>query len=134
VTLAASGLAEWYQLKQLLEHSLGISMDALHVIIGVILQLAAALLMRRSIADWPPVLAVLAIELANEANDLRTERWPEPAMQYGEGIKDVLLTMFLPVLLLAVARTRPQLLRRSGPTAVEAPPATDHGSDRGAAE
>jgi hypothetical protein len=134
VTLAASGLAEWYQLKQLLEHSLGISMDALHVIIGVILQLAAALLMRRSIADWPPVLAVLAIELANEANDLRTERWPEPAMQYGEGIKDILLTMFLPLLLLAVARTRPQLLRRSGPAAVEAPPATDHGSDRGAAE
>jgi hypothetical protein len=134
VTVSGDGLTGWYQLKEFLAHSLGFSMDALHVVGGVVLQLGAAWLMRRPVADWRPLLAVLAIELANEAYDLQVERWPDPAMQYGEGAKDVLLTMLVPLVLLAVARFRPRLLTRPVAAPGAVPPATNHGSDLGAAE
>ena len=54
---------------------------------------------------------MFALELANEANDLRVEQWPQPGMQYGEGAKDIILTMALPLLLFLVARKRPKLIR-----------------------
>ena len=85
-------------------------MDSLHVLAGVMLQLAAARVMRTSVADFRPWLLVLGLELANEAYDLLVEHWPDPGMQWGEGLKDVLLTMFLPTILLLVARHRSGLL------------------------
>ena len=54
---------------------------------------------------------LLAAILWNEAVDLWVERWPDPGMQYGEGAKDVLLTMALPTILIWAARWRPDLFR-----------------------
>jgi hypothetical protein len=101
---------DWYQLKLFAEHSTGISMDALHVIVGVALQLLIAGLFKSSVARPMPLIAVLAFELLNEANDFRVEIWPDPGMQFGEAFKDVVLTMFLPTLIFLVARRRPKLL------------------------
>jgi hypothetical protein len=104
---------DWYQLKLFAEHSTGVSMDALHVVAGVILQLLVAALFKRSLASWLPLLAVLALEIVNEANDFRVEIWPDPGMQFGEAAKDVVLTMFVPVLLFLLARFRPKLLAQT---------------------
>ena len=101
---------DWYQLKLFAEHSTGISMDALHVIVGVLLQFMIARLFRSSLARPMPLLALLALELINEANDFRVEIWPDPGMQIGEAVKDVVLTMFIPTLIFLVARHRPKLL------------------------
>lgn len=101
---------DWYQFKLMAEHASGFSMDALHVIVGVVVQLLVALLTRSSIARPLPLLAVFALELVNEANDFRVEQWPDPGMQFGESAKDVILTMFLPTLLFLIARRRPKLL------------------------
>ena len=101
---------DWYQLKLFAEHSTGISMDAMHVIVGVMLQLLIARLFKSSVARPMPLLAVLALELINEANDFRVEIWPDPGMQIGEGVKDVVLTMFIPTLIFLVARRWPNLL------------------------
>ena len=101
---------DWYQLKLFAQHSTGVSMDALHVIVGVVLQLLLALLFRSSVARPMPLLVVLALALLNEANDFRVEIWPDPGMQFGEAVKDVVLTMFLPTLIFLVARYRPKLL------------------------
>lgn len=101
---------DWYQLKLFAQHASGISMDALHVIVGVVLQLLLALLFRSSVARPMPLLVVLALALLNEANDFRVEIWPDPGMQFGEAVKDVVLTMFLPTLIFLVARYRPKLL------------------------
>jgi hypothetical protein len=38
--------------------------------------------------------------------------WPDPGQQYGEGLKDLALTMFVPTLLLAAVRLRPDLFRQ----------------------
>lgn len=102
---------DWYQIKLFAEHSTGFSMDALHVIAGVVLQLAAAAIFRSSLARPLPLLVVLALELLNEAYDLRVEKWPLPGMQYGEGAKDIVMTMLLPLLLFLVARRHPKLIR-----------------------
>jgi hypothetical protein len=111
--LTALGLG-WFDLKMLLERSLAFDSDGLHVLAGVALQLAAAALLRTSVARWWPWLAVLALTLANEAVDLWIEQWtgPELAGQWGESVKDVLLTLALPTLLLVVARRWPRLLAR----------------------
>ena len=101
---------DWYQLKLFAQHASGISMDALHVIVGILLQLLAALLFRTSVARPLPLLAVLAFALLNEANDFWVEVWPDPGMQFGEAVKDIGLTLFVPVLVFFVARRRPRLL------------------------
>ena len=74
------------------------------------LQLAAAGFARRRLAAWWPWLLVLGLELLNEANDLWVERWPDAGQQYGEAMKDILLTMLLPTVLFVVARLRPDTL------------------------
>ena len=101
---------DWYQVKLFAQHASGISIDALHVIIGVVLQLLVALLFRSSLARPLPLLVVLAFALVNEANDFRVEIWPDPGQQLGESAKDVALTLLVPLLLFLIARRRPALL------------------------
>ena len=100
----------WYHFKLFVEHSSGVSMDALHILVGFLLYLAAARLMRRSLRSPLPWLALLILELANEAYDFHIEIWPDFASQLGEGAKDLLLTMALPSLIFIVARCRPAWL------------------------
>lgn len=99
-------MSSWYQVKLLLEHATGISMDALHVLAGVLAQLLFAALFRSSFRNWRPWIFVFALVLLNEASDLWVERWPKPAMQLGEGLKDIALTMLLPTLLMLSTRYR----------------------------
>jgi hypothetical protein len=47
----------------------------------------------------------------NETVDLLIEPWPERAMQYGDGARDLLLTMLVPTVLMFAARSIPQLFR-----------------------
>lgn len=100
----------WYQFKLFLEHASGISMDALHILVGFTIFLVAARLLRRTVASLLPWLVLLILEIGNEAYDLHVEVWPNPGMQWGESAKDIMLTMALPTLLLIVARWRPALL------------------------
>jgi hypothetical protein len=76
----------------------------------VAVQLVAAAFARRRLAAWWPWLLVLGFELLNEANDLWVEQWPDRGQQYGEGAKDILLTMLLPTMLMIIARVRPETL------------------------
>jgi hypothetical protein len=43
--------------------------------------------------------------------DLWLEQWPDPGQQYGEGAKDLLLTMAVPTIIMLAARSRPDLFR-----------------------
>jgi hypothetical protein len=100
----------WYQVKLFLEHASGISMDALHILVGFVLFLLAARLLRTGVASGLPWLMLLVLELGNEAYDLHVELWPNLGGQLGEGAKDILLTMAMPTLLVVVARWRPNWL------------------------
>lgn len=109
---ADSLLWAWHEWKLFFERSIAFSNDATHVIAGVLVQFAAAFLLRKPISSCWPWITVLAATVINEAVDLRVETWPDLSMQYGEGFKDLLLTMLLPTLLMATARWTPQLFRR----------------------
>jgi hypothetical protein len=104
-------MTSWHQSKLFIEHAVPISHDSLHVIVGVLVWLLAALVTRRPVTSRVPWLWALAFILWNETVDLWTERWPDAGMQYRDGIKDVVLTMLLPALLMFAARLRPELFR-----------------------
>jgi hypothetical protein len=106
------GMMSWYETKMFIEHASLFSSDALHVIVGVLVWILAALLLRRRLTDWLPLLVLAALVVLNEATDLWVERWPDAAMQYGESAKDMLLTLMLPAVLMSVARLRPGLFSR----------------------
>lgn len=105
----------WNEAKTFVEHMIGFSNDAIHILAGVCIQLLIAALLRVSLRSLKPWLVVLTIQILNEASDLWLEVWPSYAMQWGESAKDVLLTMGLPTLLLLVARFKPALLHRELP-------------------
>jgi hypothetical protein len=111
----SGAMMSWYQAKIFVEHAIFFSSDALHVTAGVIVWLILALVLRRPASSWRPWLGLLILVLLNEGVDLWVERWPIPAMQYGESAKDILLTMTLPAVLIATVRLRPQLFTRPNP-------------------
>ena len=109
--LVTSAMSSWHQGKLFVEHTISIDHDALHMIVGVLAFFGFGALLRRPLSSWSPWLWVLALILWNEAVDLWVERWPDPGMQYGEGAKDVLMTMVIPTVLLVAIRFAPGLFR-----------------------
>jgi hypothetical protein len=105
-------MTSWHQGKLFIEHSLAISHDSIHIFAGVLLWLVIALLARRPVSSSRPWLWLFALILWNEAVDLWVEQWPDPGQQYGEGAKDLLLTMAVPTIIMIAARTRPDLFRQ----------------------
>lgn len=102
---------DWHQVKEWLEHVIGLNMDALHVYFGLAILVGAAVLLRKPLRSPIPWLVVLALELANEYYDWTYEIWPGPdrAIQAAEGIHDIWNTMVLPTLLLLASRYFPGL-------------------------
>ena len=109
--LVTGAMASWHQGKLFVEHTIAIDHDALHVIVGVLVWLLIGAVTRRPLASLRPWLWLLAIIGWNETVDLWVERWPDPGMQYGEGAKDVVLTMLLPTVLMLAVRVAPKLFR-----------------------
>lgn len=110
-TLLSGAMGNWHQGKLFIEHSVAIEHGTLHVIAGVLIWLAVALFMRRPITSWYPWLWLFAIIAWNETVDLWNEQWPDPGQQYGDGFKDLILTMLVPTVLMIAARVRPDLFR-----------------------
>lgn len=102
----------WYEAKQFIEQATDLSMDSLHVLAGTFLFLGFSLLLRRRVSEMRPWYAVLLVTLINEAADLWVDQWPSVGMQLGEAVKDILVTMLVPTLILLTARHLPQLYER----------------------
>jgi hypothetical protein len=115
LALPESALMTWFETKMFLEHTISIDPDAMHVIAGAVIFLVCARLFRCSISSWRVWAALLCLNFFNEFVDLWAERWPDPARQYGQGMKDLLLTMTVPTILVFVARFSPKLLAPADP-------------------
>ena len=109
--LVTAAMTSWHQGKLFIEHTVAIDHDALHVIVGVLLWLFMGAVIRRPLSSTRPWLWALAVIAWNETVDLWIEQWPDPGMQYGEGAKDLLLTMLLPTVLMVAVRFAPGLFR-----------------------
>jgi hypothetical protein len=106
---------DWNQVKQWLEAASGLDMDSLHVHAGVLVQVLAALLLRRRLSSPWPWLVVAAVVIANEIYDYHYEIWPDRAAQLAESVQDTWNTLLLPTLLLLLVRFLPQLFRDPPP-------------------
>ena len=111
----AAAFASWHQTKLFIEHSVAIDHDTLHLMAGMLLWLVIAAILRRCISTMLPWLWILAFTLFNEVADLLIEKWPDFGAQYGEGAKDLLLTMFIPTVLILAARFFPGLFVQWSP-------------------
>lgn len=99
----------WYEAKMFIEHASAVSSDALHVLLGVLVWLLVALLLRKPASAPAPITVLLGLIAFNELVDLWIEQWPDKAMQYGESAKDLVLTMALPTVLMFLAAHAPRL-------------------------
>lgn len=117
---------DWMGMKGLAAE-LTVSKDALHIYASFIIQVAAAALLRKSLAHWLPWLAVLAIEIGNEALDIFFgEEAHVQAWQWAGGRHDLINTMTLPTLMLLLCRYAPTLFRPGTPApAMAAVPTKD---------
>ncbi|VAV97893.1 hypothetical protein MNBD_ALPHA04-816 [hydrothermal vent metagenome] len=103
---------EWYEIKVWLADITGLDRDSLHIYAGLLIQLAVALVTRRSVAHPLPWLTVLFAASINEFSDYSNmspvESFFEPFMR--ELISDIANTMAFPTILLIVARYWPSWL------------------------
>lgn len=103
----------WHESKLFVERLTTISHDALHIIAGTCVWLLLALIMRRPVTSWLPLIGTFAVVVTNEIVDLWVEIWPEPGMQAGEAAKDLMTTIAVPLLLLLAFRAAPRLMAPS---------------------
>ena len=104
-----TAFSTWRDTKLFLERSVSVSTEFIHVIAGIVIFLVAAAILRRPVSSGRPWLAVLALALLNEVVDLTVEHWPQAAIQLGESVNDLLVTMLVPTLLLVTARKLPRI-------------------------
>jgi len=106
---------DWMGLKGL-GSDLGLAKDALHIYGAVAIQIAVALLFRRSLANWLPWLFVLLAALLIEGGDMWFGEEAHVQQWQIDGAKhDMLNTMVLPTVLLVLTRYAPSLFNVGRP-------------------
>lgn len=106
------GFQSWHETKVFLERLTSVSHDALHIVAGMLVWLLLALVLRRPITSWIPLIGTAVVIVINELVDLWVEIWPERAMQAGEAGKDILTTILVPMLFFVALRTMPRLIEK----------------------
>lgn len=104
-------MSSWHQGKVFVEHAVTIQHDALHMMAGLLIWLAICRFSGGTVLRLRPFLWTFAIASWNEAVDLWTEIWPELGRQFGEGFKDLVLTIAGPLIVIAAVRLWPELFR-----------------------
>lgn len=88
------------ELKLSLGSAAGLSPDALHFQLGLIVLCVSALVMRRHPLSFGPWLVLLFLETGNELADLMLEGMGSYEATLRAGLHDLIYTMFAPTLLL----------------------------------
>lgn len=81
-----------------------LSKDALHVYVGLAVFLLGAALARKGLRSVVPLIAVLAIALLGELLDVRDELRRHGRILAGESLRDIVNTVFWPLVLWLLAR------------------------------
>lgn len=106
--------ASWEQGKHGLERYFWYQADSLHVVVGLLLVSVFALALRKSLASPIPLGLLLLVSSLNEGVDIYFTRY------VAESVKDTLLTMLLPTVLLVATRNFPALFVRPPVSATKA--------------
>ena len=116
---------DWQHIKDMIALWTDLERDALHIYAALLVQVGAALILRKRLAHWLPWAAVLVLAVGNELLDTfgdgLVEQW-----ELDGGLHDLWNTMLLPTLLLLLARFAPRLFvppaPAEGPVREEASP------------
>ncbi len=84
--------------------STGLSKDALHIYVGLMVMFGIALVLKRSLADWRPIAAVALVALVGEVWDIFDSIRSEDPVSGVRTFKDISNTLFWPAVLFALAR------------------------------
>jgi len=90
--------------KIVLMQATNLSKDALQVYVGLTVMLAAAILFKRSLADWRPIAAVALASVAGEIWDVMDTVGHGGRPRWSGNWKDIWNTMFWPLILFSLAR------------------------------
>lgn len=85
-------------------HYFGLSRDALHVYIALILFLGSAALFRWRLSGWRPWLIVLVVALVGEIWDIHDDLARDEPVRLRASWHDIWNTLFWPTVLMALAR------------------------------
>jgi len=97
----------WYQAAKLvLESTLGLSRDALHVHVGLAVFIVAALILRKPPHSSIPLAAVFLAAVMGEGLDMRDDLRSLGYWRWKDSVGDVANTVFWPLVLWALARWR----------------------------
>jgi hypothetical protein len=109
VVATTSGWERW---KHSIERLLWYQSDSLHVACGVLIVVLVALALRKNLASFAPWSVLLLLSSSNEAIDIFYTQ------KLAESVKDTLLTMLVPTILLVTVRAFPELYRSGAPPPV----------------
>lgn len=90
--------------KILLVDTFGLSRDALHVYVGLIIFFGTALIFRLALRDIRPVLAVLLAACVGELWDIYDTEAVGAQQVYAGNWQDIWNTMFWPLVIMLLAR------------------------------
>lgn len=93
-------------LKDFVRYSTGLPDPALHALIGLAAYLLAAALFRRSFRSLAPWLVALGLQMVNETADMVRDISVYGDIDVRGTLYDTVITMFLPTLILIIARLR----------------------------
>ena len=113
-------MLSWEQIKEAIAVWTDLERDALHIYAAMLVQVGAALVLRKRLSHWLPWAVVLAFAVGNEwldafADDV-VEQW-----ELDSGLHDLWNTMLLPTLLLLLVRFVPALFAPKAPEPAEEP-------------
>ena len=101
---------DWLGLKAVAA-DVGLDKDALHIYAAFVIQVGAALLLKRSLSNWLPWAAVFAALTVNEYLDIFHGAETEVhSWQLWGSVHDVVNTMILPTAMLLLVRAQPFFL------------------------
>lgn len=97
-------LLAWIDAKTLIRDSMGLSNDALHIHIALLILLASAALYRMRPDRIQPWLTVMLFEFINEYSDLLYSTEEDAAVRWSESWHDIGNTMLWPTVILVLGR------------------------------
>lgn len=95
-------IVRFVELKELLLGSFGLSNDAMHIHVGLVLFLGMLLVLRGKGGLWLPMLLLVALSLVAEAFDVLALLAVRSPIDPMESVRDVGSTLFWPLVLSAM--------------------------------
>jgi uncharacterized membrane protein YczE len=91
-------------LKLVIVHSVGLSKDALHVYVGLVVFFVACGLLRKRKGLATPLLVVVLVAVAGEMLDLRDDLGSLGHWRWAASVHDIVNTVFWPAVMAGLAR------------------------------